>query len=113
MDDDANSQHAKVDTLGAGLFVSNLGKALTVLVGLSRGGRVVRRQDSNPRARVPGVPVLAPAPVRASTPSLHDASSLRFLRSRLRSLVSLPVELLCELLNELLYESSPYESLSV
>ena len=41
------------ESVGAGLFVSNLGKALTVLVGLSRGGRVVRRQDSNPRARVP------------------------------------------------------------
>ena len=41
------------ESVGAGLFVSNLGKALTVLVGLSRGGRVVRRQDSNPRARGP------------------------------------------------------------
>ena len=40
------------ESVGAGLFVSNLGKALTVLVGLSRGGRVVRRQDSN-RARGP------------------------------------------------------------
>ena len=73
----------------------------------------VVRDYRSERARVPGVPVLAPAPVPASTTSLHDASSLRFLRSRLRSLVSLPVELLCELLNELLYESSPYESLSV
>lgn len=41
------------ESVGAGLFVSNLGKALTVLVGLSRGGRVFRRQDSNPRARCP------------------------------------------------------------
>jgi Ca2+/Na+ antiporter len=41
------------ESVGAGLFVSNLGKALAVLVGLSRGGRVFRRQDSNPRSRGP------------------------------------------------------------